>query len=188
LTDTPTERESASIWTKLRGRRVVQWAVAYAAGAWVLLQVLGFVSDAFAWSLVVKQSATLVLAIGLPIVLVVGWYHGERGQQRASGPELTLLTLLLLIGGGLLWLYAQRSAPTTTDVTAVKPTPTSASDARPSIAVLPFENRSRLEDDAFFVDGIHDDIITQLSKVGALRVIPRNDARHRGPRDPLLSR
>ena len=44
-------------------------------------------------------------------------------------------------------------------------------DARPSVAVLPFENRSREADDAFFVDGIHDDILTQLSKVSALRVI-----------------
>ena len=41
------------------------------------------------------------------------------------------------------------------------------------IAVLPFENRSREADDAFFVDGIHDDILTQLSKVSALRVISR---------------
>ena len=48
-----------------------------------------------------------------------------------------------------------------------------AADARPSIAVLPFENRSRESDDAFFVDGIHDDILTQLSKVSALRVISR---------------
>ena len=39
--------------------------------------------------------------------------------------------------------------------------------------MLPFENRSREEDDAFFVDGIHDDILTQLSKVSALRVISR---------------
>jgi len=39
--------------------------------------------------------------------------------------------------------------------------------------VLPFENRSRLDDDVFFVDGIHDDILTQLSKVGALKVISR---------------
>ena len=43
----------------------------------------------------------------------------------------------------------------------------------PSVAVLPFENRSREADDAFFVDGIHDDILTQLSKVSALRVISR---------------
>ena len=39
--------------------------------------------------------------------------------------------------------------------------------------MLPFENRSRLEDDTFFVDGIHDDILTQLTKVGALKVIAR---------------
>ena len=51
--------------------------------------------------------------------------------------------------------------------------PSAAIDARPSIAVLPFENRSREADDAFFVDGIHDDILTQLSKVSALRVISR---------------
>jgi TolB-like protein len=39
--------------------------------------------------------------------------------------------------------------------------------------VLPFENRSDAEKDAFFVDGIHDDILTQLSKVSALKVISR---------------
>jgi len=165
---------SESIWTRLRRRRVVQWGVAYSAGAWVLLQVLGFVSDAFAWSPIVKQSATLMLAIGLPIVLVVGWYHGERGQQRVSGPELALLTLLLLIGGGLLWLYADRREATTPTIATSRPTSTAVvTDTRPSIAVLPFDNRSKLEDDAYFVDGIHDDILTQLSKVSALRVISR---------------
>ena len=123
---------------------MVQWALAYAAGAWVLLQVLGFVSDSFAWPATVKQIATILLAIGLPIVVVLGWYHGDRGQQRVTGPELAVLTLLLLLGGGLLWLYAQRSAPTMSTAAAVKPAPTSAvTDARPSIAVLPFENRSR---------------------------------------------
>ena len=174
MTDTPTERGDDSIWSKLRHRRVVQWGLAYAAGAWVLLQVLGFVSDAFAWPATVKQIATIVLAVGLPIVVVLGWYHGDRGQRRVSGPELAVLTLLLLIGGGLLWLYSQRSVPTTTTATADTPAPVSAAvDGRPSIAVLPFDNRSRLEDDAFFVDGIHDDILAQLSKVSTLRVISR---------------
>lgn len=39
--------------------------------------------------------------------------------------------------------------------------------------MLPFENRSKLEDDAYFVDGVHDDILTQLSKISALKVISR---------------
>ena len=51
---------------------------------------------------------------------------------------------------------------------------TTSTDPRPSLAVLPFENRSRLEDDAFFVDGIHDDIMTQVSKMSALKVISRD--------------
>jgi len=42
-----------------------------------------------------------------------------------------------------------------------------------SIAVLPFENRSRLEEDAYFVDGLHDDILTQLTRIGGLTVISR---------------
>jgi TolB-like protein len=47
-----------------------------------------------------------------------------------------------------------------------------ASD-RKSIAVLPFANRSKSEDDAFFVDGIHDDILNQLAQIASLKVISR---------------
>jgi TolB-like protein/Tfp pilus assembly protein PilF len=166
------ERQTERPWAKLRRRKVVQWGLAYAAGAWALLQVVGFAADAFAWPAIIKQLALLGLTVGFPIGLTLAWFHGERGQQRVTGPELVVLTVLLLLGGGLLWIYAQRSA--TTAATADKSAPTSSvTDTRPSIAVLPFENRSRAVDDAFFVDGIHDDILTQLSKVSALRVISR---------------
>ena len=108
---------------------------------------------------------------------MLAWYHGDRGQQRVSTPEFAILTLLLLLGGGAFWYYQRASeagkdaAPT---ASAVQPDASPGmKDARPSVAVLPFENRSREEDDAFFVDGIHDDILTQLSKVSALRVISR---------------
>src|SRR4029453_7986563 len=52
--------------------------------------------------------------------------------------------------------------------------PVAPGNAPPSIAVLPFANRSKLDDDAYFVDGIHDDILTQLSKVSGLKVIARS--------------
>ncbi len=42
-----------------------------------------------------------------------------------------------------------------------------------SIAVLPFANRSNKEDDLFFTDGIHDDLLTQLAKISGLKVISR---------------
>jgi TolB-like protein/Tfp pilus assembly protein PilF len=166
VTDTPTGGEGT--WAKLRRRKVVQWGIAYAAGAWGLLQGLAYVTLTFHWPEQIQQLATVALLIGLPIVLVIAWYHGDRGQQRLSAPELTILTLLFLVGGGIFWLY-QRG----TDTSTTAATPAAATDSRPSIAVLPFENRSKLEDDAFFVDGIHDDILMQLSKVSALKVISR---------------
>ncbi len=171
MTAGPQDEVGDNLWSRLRRRKVVQWGIAYLAGAWALLQGIGFAADAFTWPSAIKQVALLLLLIGLPIVVVLAWYHGDRGEQRVSRSELAILTLLFLLGGGGLWLYGQRSQPTTAVANSAKPPATS--DARPSIAVLPFENRSAKQDDAFFVDGIHDDILTQLSKVSALKVISR---------------
>jgi TolB-like protein/Flp pilus assembly protein TadD len=169
--------EARSVWERLRHRKVVQWGLAYSAAAWGLLQVIGFVADAFSWPAASKQVATLLLLIGLPFVLVVSWYHGDRGHQRVTASESVILVLLLFLGGGVLWDYGRREEPTQAVERIAgtpKPAPArSATDSRPSIAVLPFENRSRLEDDVFLVDGIHDDILTQLSKIGAMKVIAR---------------
>jgi TolB-like protein len=49
-------------------------------------------------------------------------------------------------------------------------------ETRAASVTVPFDNRSRLEDDAFFVDGIHDDILTQLAKISGLKVISRRAA------------
>jgi TolB-like protein/cytochrome c-type biogenesis protein CcmH/NrfG len=177
VTDTPAERGAESTWARLRRRKVVQWGVVYVAAAWGFLQGLEYLSGTYDWPRQIQQYATLVLLIGVPIVLVVAYYHGNRGQQRISTPELAILTLLLLLGGGVFWYY-QRANEAGSDAAAMASTarldaaPT-VSDARPSVAVLPFENRSREADDVFFVDGIHDDILTQLSKISALRVISR---------------
>ena len=192
MTDAPTERDDEGAWARLRRRKVVQWGIAYAAGAWALLQVVGFAADTFDWPRQIQQFASIGLAVGLPVVLVVAWYHGDRGQQRVSGAELAILSVLLALGGGALWLYGQRngqvpaaSAPSAAP-TAAQGSSAASVDERPSIAVLPFENRSDQEKDVFFVDGIHDDILTQLSKVSALKVISRTSVeRFRDTKLPL---
>ena len=174
MTDTPAEREAEGPWAALRRRKVVQWGLAYAAGAWGFLQGLDYVSNVFDWARQVQQVATLGLVIGLPIALVIAWYHGDKGHQRVTASELAILTLLFLLGGGIFWRYEQGSeqAPAAAGEHRAAASTAGAAE-RPSIAVLPFENRSRLDEDAFFVDGIHDDILTQLSKIGAMKVIAR---------------
>jgi TolB-like protein/Flp pilus assembly protein TadD len=171
----PQDGEDDNIWNRLRRRKVVQWGVAYAAGAWGFLQGLQYVSEAFGWPGQLRQVAILALLIGLPIVLVIAWYHGDRGEQRVSGTELAILTLLFVLGGGVFWRYehAQHVAPTATPSAAAPASSPDSAEQQSSIAVLPFENRSAKQDDVFFVDGIHDDILTQLSKVAALKVISR---------------
>jgi len=170
-----TEGEKDNIWNRLRRRKVVQWGIAYAAGAWGFLQGLEYVSSLLEWPAQLQKLTGLALLIGLPIVLVLAWYHGDRGEQRVTRVELAIVTLLFLIGGGLFWRYHDASQPqlaTTTPTAASEPGATIA-DPRPSIAVLPFDNRSAQQDDTYFVDGIHDDILTQLSKVSGMRVISR---------------
>ena len=110
MTDTPTERAAEGIWTRLRQRKVVQWGVAYVAGAWGLLQGLAYATATFHWPEQVQQLTTLGLVIGLPIVLVLAWYHGDRGQQRITTPEFAILTLLLLLGGGAFSAQSRNTA------------------------------------------------------------------------------
>ena len=177
MTDGPQDGEGSSIWDRLRRRKVVQWSLGYAAGAWGLLQGLQFLSDAFEWSSRVLKLGTVAALLGLPLVVTAAWFRGERGAQNATRTELAVVTLLFLLGGGLFWQY-HRSVPATDSsgpaASSIEPAAiTPAADAGPSVAVLPFDNRSAKEEDGFFVDGVHDDILTQLSKISALKVISR---------------
>jgi len=163
----------ASLLQRFKERKLVQWALAYLAGAWVLYEA----SDAIGsrWNLpdTLFQGLFILLAFGFLIVLVLAWYHGEKGHQRVSGPELLMVTALLVIAGvalSTLRRVDERSLPGEAVPSAAE------EDDRPSIAVLPLENRSGVEDDAYFTDGIHDEILTQLSKISGLSVRARTSA------------
>ncbi len=106
-----TDPSPEGLWARLRRRKVVQWGLAYAAGAWGLLQGVDFLVDAFHWPDAIKQYATLATVVGLAIALVLAWFHGERGQQRPTAIEIATLATLLAAGGGLLWLYERPIEP-----------------------------------------------------------------------------
>ena len=113
---------------------------------------------------------TLALSVGFFVTLVLAWYHGERGAQRVSGTELLILALLLAIGGGFLWRFAGTSrAPIATQVNST----TSVFVPEKSVAVLPFENLSSDKENAYFTDGVQDEILTDLAKIADLKVISR---------------
>ena len=116
----PSDRHPGRAWSRehldepapAKGGAVVE-AVRTRRARGCYSQVLGFAADTYGWPAVIAQLAMLGLTLGLPIVVTLAWYHGDRGQQRTTGSELAVLTLLLFLSGGVLWLYAQRSAETT---------------------------------------------------------------------------
>ena len=93
MNDRAPDRDIASVWSTLRRRKVVQWGLVYVAAAWGFLQGVEYVTETFHWPERVRQVSFLALLIGLPIALVLAWYHGDRGQQRVSTPEFAILTL-----------------------------------------------------------------------------------------------
>ena len=165
---------------RLRQRKMVQWALAYLAGAWVLLQVLGLAAESYEWPTSVMRITFLLIALGFVIVLVLAWYHGERGAQKVSGPELLILALLLTLGGGFLWHYAHTNFSGNKPVDSIAPpAPVSTSEARvpaQSIAVLPFDNMSANKDNEFFADGIAEELLNQLAQLPGLQVAGRTSS------------
>lgn len=92
---------------RLKQRKLVQWALAYIAAAFALIQVVDVVASRFGWPAPLERILILALAVGFVVVIVLAWYHGERGAQKVSGTEVLILALLLAIGGGLLWRFAR---------------------------------------------------------------------------------
>jgi len=84
---------------------------------------------------------------------------------------------ILLIGGAVFWLLSHqastKSKPVTSTGTAPSVSAVAPAISKKSIAVLPFENLSSDKENAFFAQGIQDEIITTLSKISGLRVISR---------------
>ena len=139
------------------------------------------------------------MSIGFFVALLLAWYHGERGAQKVSGPEVLILAVILAIGGVLLWRFsdmpskpAATSAAAPAEVSAtpdVRATPSQTAGAIPakSVAVLPFENLSADKDNAYFADGIQDEILTGLAKIGDLKVISRTSTQGYGSRPQNLA-
>src|SRR5262245_58512987 len=152
---------------RLRQRKLVQWAIAYVAAAFALLQGIDIIAQQFDWPEGLRRGITMALVIGFFVALLLAWYHGERGAQKVTGPELLILAVILAVGGVLLWRFsgmplkpatasvgARAEASATFDVRAA---PTASSIPPKSIAVLPFESLSAEKDNSYFADGIQDE-------------------------------
>lgn len=171
----------ATVWAELRRRNVVKVAVAYAVVAWMLVEVASIVLPTFKAPDWIMQVFILLIVLGLPLAMILAWAFEltpegikkekdvDRSQSitQQTGRKLNfaviaVLALAVVLLLGKIWLGGDNAPQGTVPVT----------DA--SIAVLPFENRSAAAENAeFFAAGVHDELLTVLSKLGDLKVISR---------------
>jgi TolB-like protein/Tfp pilus assembly protein PilF len=183
---------TGGFFSELRRRNVFRVAIAFIIVAWLLLQVVDILVPMLSLPEWVGRFVLLLLVIGFPISLLFAWAFEltpegvklEKDIDRSvsithnTGRKLDFVIIGVLIAALGISLYVNYDEEAPTELTV------EASDAEPaegvavsshlaSIAVLPFANRSADESDAFFVDGMHDDLLTQLAKISALKVISR---------------
>jgi TolB-like protein/Flp pilus assembly protein TadD len=172
-----------SVWGRIKEHKVVQWTVAYAAAAYTLLHAMEMVSDALDWPHIVIRVLTLLLILATPLAATLAFYHGHRAQHRVSGPELAIITVLLIIAGSVLWHFGRANEKHATAIEvaeqghpqpAAAATPTQAPEK--SIAVLPFADMSEKKDQQYFADGIAEELLDLLAKTQGLQVTARTSS------------
>ena len=171
---------------ELKRRNVFKVGTAYVIVAWLLLQVASVILPTFRTPDWVMQAFTVLLFLGFPLALILAWAFEltpegiKRDEDVVRSGSIARLTsrkldyfIIAALSLALVfvvidqYVLEEEAAPSALTDPADLSVAIDAVSTVPerSIAVLPFRNRSAVAEDAYFVDGIHDDILTQLSKL-----------------------
>ena len=198
LSESVTSSTSPSFWSELKRRKVMRVGITYAVVAWIAIQVSATVFPQLGIPDWAARLVTLVLLIGFPIALIITWAfeltpdgikttkhaREERGGSPVSKKQqrkrnwMTIgfaAAVPTVIFGALALIFFFRSNRDASDPSSLASGPMSPElvEFDKSIAVLPLTNMSPDPDNAFFADGVHEEILTNLAKIRKLLVIGR---------------
>jgi TolB-like protein/Tfp pilus assembly protein PilF len=173
-----------NFFAELKRRNVYKVAVAYAIVGWLLVQIATQVFPFLEIPNWVVRLVIALVAIGFPIALIIAWAFeitpqgiertevadatpAAHGQKKHVWIYVAIVGAVLSIGLFFLGRYGFRNASSSSSELPQK-----------SIAVLPFDNLSEEKGNAYFAEGIQDEILTRLAKVADLKVISRTSTQH----------
>ena len=179
-----------NFFAELKRRNVYKVAVVYAVIGWIVMQIASTVLPTFhtpEWAL---QTLVVIVALGFPVALVLAWAFEltPEGIKRAedvapnesitrrTGRKLTaiIIVIAVLAAGLFVFQRTKRVAGTAVNSPAPSPVPSQTNDK--SIAVLPFVNMSSDKENAYFVDGLTEEILSRLAQIKALKVPGRTSS------------
>lgn len=171
------------LMSRLREHKIVQWALAYIGAAITIAHGEELLAHAFSWNEIYARWLLALLLVGFPIALMIAWYQGHKGLARVTQGEMVIGSILLLVGAVLfVFLVRPPAGQPTEGASAVQATAlparttarTLAASGVPRLAVLPFENLSPDARNAFFTDGLYEEILTAIANsTPGLEVISR---------------
>jgi len=182
-----------NFFAELKRRNVYKVAVAYAVVAWLLIQAASIFFPAFDAPAWVMKIFIIVIIFGFPVALIFSWafeitpegikleseIEPTKSIKRRTGRKIVAMTIALaIVAAGLFVYQLVRSKSTMTPTASAARTETATAIPNKSIAVLPFDNLSRDPDNAYFCEGVQDEILTRLAKVADLKVISRTSTQH----------
>ncbi len=169
----------SSFFSELKRRNVVKVGAAYAVVGWILIEVGSVLIPTFGAPEWIFKFFALLVVLGFPLALIFAWafemtpeglkreHEVDRSQSitAKTGRKLDFGIIGLLAVALSISIFLNLRDDSSTDEDYV--------NGRLSIAVLPFTSRSTDPENALFADGIHDDLLTTLAKIGSLKVISR---------------
>src|SRR5437867_8594052 len=173
--------EKPSFFSELKRRNVYKVAVTYAVVGWLIAQIATQIFPFLEIPNWIVRLVIVLIAIGFPIALVIAWAfettpEGIKRTEVAdtmpavAGQKKHVWIYVVVIGAAIsvaLFFLGRYTAGNKTVATLPSELPSK------SIAVLPFESLSEEKSNAYFADGIQDEILARLSKIGDLKVISR---------------
>jgi TolB-like protein/Tfp pilus assembly protein PilF len=174
---------SRNFFAELKRRNVYKVAIAYIVAGWALSQGIAQVFPVFDVPNWIIRLIVLVIILGLPVALVLAWSfeltpEGIKRTETADAmsaivtPKKKYVWIYVVVIGAIvsigLFLLGRYSAQSLEGGRR-----SAASLPEKSIAVLPFDNLSEDKSNAFFAEGVQDEILTRLAKVADLKVIAR---------------
>jgi TolB-like protein len=194
-----------NFFAELKRRNVYKVAVAYGIAGWLIIQVIATVVPALHLSDTITSAVVVLVIAGFPVALILSWAfeitpEGIKRESeispsdsvtRGTGRKIVAVTIILaVIAAGLFVFQVLRpktsrvveggapATPSESGLAGARPSTPNVSVSVKSIAVLPFDNLSEDKNNAFFAEGVQDEILTRLAKVADLKVISRTSTQH----------
>jgi hypothetical protein len=169
-----------SFFGELKRRNVIRMAGLYLVGAWLVVQVAGTVLPMFGAPVWLPRTIVILLAIGFVPTVILSWVFEitpeglKREEDVTRGQSITpktgrrmdrmiIVVLVLTLGYFAFDKFMLAPSREAARVSSAVPNESKSVINAKSIAVLPFENLSSDKENAYFADGVQDEILTAVS-------------------------